>query len=102
VQREIVKEDGETLPGSDSSRTKVLRTNRDDETAYVGAGLGLTLPGPAKSYLSARVDAFCYLPSAPDAASLHAAKLRAKEFVNEAIKEDVEEAQKFFADWVSG
>ncbi len=93
--RQGMAADAETITGN--NRQKVL--NGEGE-AYVGASMGVTIPGPPKSYLSGRIDAHCYLPSNTDDASIQSTLKRAKQIVQASIEEDSEELNRFFEEWV--
>jgi hypothetical protein len=69
-------------------------------TALVGASFGLTIPGPAKSYLAARVECSVYLPCDPDDGSVETELERAKRIIEKSIEEDVKEVHQFFSDWI--
>ena len=64
--------------------------------ALAGVGFGLTLPGPEKTYLMARVDAFVYLPCEATEAGIKSAMAKASEIVQEQLAAEAKEAQLFF------
>jgi hypothetical protein len=64
---------------------------------YVGKNLGLTVPGPDRSYMSARIDCSVYLPfdaSVPGAAE--DALRQVDEMINQHIADDAKACQEFF------
>jgi hypothetical protein len=71
----------------------------EGQTAQVMVALGLTIPGPARSYMSARVEAGVSLPSEPNVESLRAARAMAKEMIGESIEEDLTDVKAFFNEW---
>jgi hypothetical protein len=93
---------GKTTQNDDDPRIVDIPVSGDPaETAIVGLSLGLTIPGPPNTFLSARVDAAVYLPSRTDSASLQKTKARIREFIQKAIEEDVEEVDSFFKSWMN-
>jgi hypothetical protein len=64
-----------------------------------GVSFGLTIPGPEKSYMAARIDAICYLPHGPTDQDAKAAMQRAAALVQEQLELDAREAKEFFDSW---
>jgi hypothetical protein len=64
--------------------------------AVAGVGLGLTIPGPDRSYKAARVDAFVYLPCEATPKGVREAMARASELVQERIALEAAEIQEYF------
>lgn len=89
------REKNKTLLAGDS-RVQVRGGNGD---AYVGQSIGFTIPGPKGSYLSARVDAHCYLPCGTDPAEIRAAYQKCKDLISAELETDSRDVAKFFDDW---
>ncbi len=85
-----------TLIGGDSRSIVVPpRTGQ----AMIGLGMGVTIPGPKGSYLSARIDAQCYLPCEPNAESIRKTYAEAGDRVQEQLMQDGRTVELFFKDW---
>lgn len=87
---------GEKTVLGEETTVKRIATAGSDETAMVGSAIGVTIPGPPKSYMAVRVDAFVYLPCRPDEQSIRAAQHRAHSLADSHLEELAGEAQKFF------
>lgn len=85
----------ETVLHETTSATPVAVEN-PEFTATAGVSMGLTIPGPPRSYMSARVDAACYLPCLPNAGGVQAAMQQAGELVQARLERDAQEIVKFF------
>ena len=67
--------------------------------ALAGICFGLTLPGPDKSYLMARIDGICYLPCEASEAGVRGAMAKSSELVQEQLEKEVKEVRAFFAEY---
>ncbi len=66
--------------------------------AMIGLSMGVTIPGPPKSYMSARIDAHCYLPCGTSDADIDAAYARAADKIQERLEQDSQTVNEFFAE----
>ncbi len=97
IQSEIIAKNGkeeETIKVN--SRNSVFP--HDTGPASVGVSLGLTIPGPPRSYMAARVDISVVLPCGVTKEELVAAKARASALVNQFIAEEAKDIRSYFSD----
>lgn len=95
----VLKRKGEeTVLREASASQPRMFAGTGEETAIAGVGFGLTIPGPEKSYMTARIDAFCYLPCKPTDEGVKAAMDRASDHVQKQIEAESISVQEFFAE----
>lgn len=63
---------------------------------FAGKSLSLTIPGPERSYKSAKIEVWCSLPCIPSAEGVRAAYAVASTLINEEIQKDAQEITESF------
>ena len=66
--------------------------------AMIGLSMGVTIPGPRGTYMSARIDAHCYLPCGTSKAEIDSAYARAADLIQERLEQDSQTVNEFFAE----
>lgn len=83
----------ETVVSEDTKVT--MHPGATEENGLVGASLGLTFPGPKNSYMSARIDISCYLPTKTGSDDdIRATFRRVDSLVQAELESQVDEAKK--------
>ena len=91
TSREILNR-RDIVGGGGSSES--LPVDSPEHTAIAGINLGVTVPGPPNSYMSARIDVFGYVPAIPTDEGMRAALERITAICQERLELEVEEANK--------
>lgn len=90
------KKNGEEKPVSFRSSQEAVPMGEDAGPAIVGMSQGLTLPGPKNSYMVARVDVWCSLPSKTDDESIKKTQDRITLLLDKRLEHEAGVIRKFF------
>lgn len=70
-----------------------LEADSPAHTGMAGINLGLTIPGPKGSYMTARIDVFGYVPALPSDEGMRAGFARISNLAQERLEMEVDEAR---------
>lgn len=77
----------------EATAVESLAHDSPDHTGLTGINLGLTIPGPKNSYMTARIDVFAFVPAVPTDEGMKAALERVSNLAQERLELEVDEAK---------
>lgn len=101
AQSGVTRRDGgkETVVISRPPKIQAIETSVTGASGVSGIAMGLTIPGPEKSYMTARIDVFCSLPHGPSDEESKSAIDRASNIVQERLEVESKEIAEFFSQY---